>query len=246
MHSCLVTYLAQLLGIFLCLAFQFEYARTNGNTWIFNKKPKFILIFCSLLIISYGVLCYPIFMCKLNFSPQKHIDKNSSLYLYLSHETSCFSLGRLETPQISTLIVASLIFELSFLLCFIFIHYKLIKLIYINNTLFSTRTYRLQQMLYKSILAQTLCFATIYMFPVGILLVMLIFKFQFSSSLALILMSIINCYELMNYIVMLYYISSFKKTLKNFLSMFFNLGNMQNVAMVDCNPGIVNVNDVIE
>lgn len=106
---------------------------------------------------------------------------------------------------------------------FIWMHYKMIRIIFFKNKNTSDKTLQLQRMLYKSILAQTLSFLCVYGLPVFIAASLVLTKFEYSSSVLILTLFCLNSYEIINYVIIFVFINYFRTFLKKLCSKFFSL-----------------------
>lgn len=112
------------------------------------------------------------------------------------------------------IVIAIIVVELVFVICFGYLHFKMIHIVFIKNKSYSDKTHRLQKMLYISLFGQTLSFFAIYLVPLFAVFLVFITNSTSVSSIIVIIFAIINCYELSNYIIIIFTISYFRNFVK--------------------------------
>ena len=134
--------------------------------------------------------------------------------ILLAQTTNCFQINLFKSTAIIIIIVVVSLFLSILFGTFGYIHYKMIKIVFIQNKHSSDKTIQMQRMLYASIFAQTIGLSATYLFPLLAGFIAVLTQYGYASSLFMLIIFCLSSYEICNYLVIFIFIHYFRNFLK--------------------------------
>ena len=224
-------YITHLGGIFLCLLFQYAHLQMSKiRTMFYDHKKPFLIYLLSCIVMGIPVV-YPIAASSANTSPTVDMllfDNKVDYYLaeqYLVKHHACFQIDVFHNNMIISLGISMVVIGSFLVVNFSYMHFRLFKeIIWSNyNMTINDKTILMQRVLYKSILAQTICLVLFYFIPVFFIVGIVLFGASLASTLIFLGLIPIYLYELCNLVLTLIYIGAFRQYLVLKLSTVFRI-----------------------
>jgi hypothetical protein len=167
--------------------------------------------------------------------PHTPLDPKSSYKIIdlLDHAGSCFlwNIWKYLSPFTFGALFMSI--AIIYLCLYSYIHYKMIYTVFFQNKDKSDKTAKLQRMLYLAILSQAICFIILFVIPLLTTVIFVLTNSDLSSIVIMFLFICLDFYEIITYIILLYFIKCFRDSLKGLLVKIKKLLCFKNVVSDD-------------